>query len=64
MTLWKLYYSAKDLDDALEVLSGTVDNARLIAGGTDLLIDLQQGRQSAVHSLVDISNIRVNMPGN
>jgi carbon-monoxide dehydrogenase medium subunit len=57
MTLWKRYYPAKDLEEALEVLAETVEDARLIAGGTDLLIDLQQGRHSPVHTLVDISNI-------
>jgi xanthine dehydrogenase FAD-binding subunit len=57
MTLWKCYYVAGNLDDALEILSDTVDDACIIAGGTDLLIDLQQGRHPPVHTLVDVSNI-------
>jgi len=57
MTLCKWYYSAKNLVDALESLSEAEEEARLIAGGTDLLLDLRQGRHPPVQTLVDISRV-------
>lgn len=57
MTPWKQYYIAHSLHDALQVLNHQRGQARPIAGGTDLLLDLQQGRQSPLNTLVDISQI-------
>lgn len=55
MSLWQKYHIAADLNDALQALEGAAGPARLIAGGTDLLLDLRQGRCLAVHTLVDIT---------
>lgn len=57
MTLWKNYYNAKSLPDALQALADAPGPARLISGGTDLLLDLQQGRHPPVHTLIDVSHI-------
>jgi CO/xanthine dehydrogenase FAD-binding subunit len=54
MPLWKNYHLAQSIPDALNELS---EEARLIAGGTDLLLEIQQGLQAPVENLVDISNI-------
>ena len=55
MALWQKYSLASNLSDALQTLSSAASPARLIAGGTDLLLDLQQGRCPPVHTLVDVS---------
>lgn len=57
MHLWEEYHLAYSVADALDALRNSPGPARLIAGGTDLLLDLQQGRQKSVHTLVDISDI-------
>ena len=57
MTIWKAYYLAKDVQDALQALATAPGDARLVAGGTDLLLDLQQGRHPPVHTLVDVTQI-------
>lgn len=57
MHLWEEYHLAKSVPDALEALRNAPGSARLIAGGTDLLLDLQQGRHESIHTLVDISEI-------
>ena len=57
MTTWKNYYLAKDIEDALQALSGQVQPARIVAGGTDLLLDLQQGRTDSVGTLVDVTAV-------
>ncbi len=57
MPIWKNYYVAKDPKDALDALAGSSGPARLIAGGTDLLLELQQGLRPPVDTLVDINAI-------
>jgi CO/xanthine dehydrogenase FAD-binding subunit len=57
MALWENYYLARDISDALQILATAKGEARLIAGGTDLLLDMQQGRHPPVHTLVDVSRI-------
>jgi carbon-monoxide dehydrogenase medium subunit len=56
MTFWKNYYLAHTLTAALQALAGA-GQACPIAGGTDLLLDLQQGRHAPVDTLVDITTI-------
>jgi carbon-monoxide dehydrogenase medium subunit len=57
MTTWKNYYLAQTSNDALRALAFAPGSARLIAGGTDLLLDLQQGRHPPVDTLVDITAV-------
>jgi CO/xanthine dehydrogenase FAD-binding subunit len=57
MTLWQNYHVAYTVKDALEVLSSAQGISKIIAGGTDLLLELQQGRHPPVDTLVDITQI-------
>jgi len=57
MTIWKTYYLARSVTDALNALANASGDARLVAGGTDLLLDLQQGRHPPLDTLVDITQI-------
>jgi carbon-monoxide dehydrogenase medium subunit len=45
------------VNEALAALAEAPGPCRLIAGGTDLLLDLEQGRHPAVHTLVDVTQI-------
>ena len=57
MNLWSEYILTHTLDEALHALASAAGPARPVAGGTDLLLELQQGLQPPVHTLVDISRI-------
>lgn len=57
MPLWNNYHLANSISDALRALENAPGPARLIAGGTDLLLDLQQGRHPPVDTLVDVTSI-------
>ncbi len=57
MTLWKRYLQPQTLDDALRALAEAQGSAALLAGGTDLMLDLQQGRHPPVETLIDITAI-------
>ncbi len=50
------FHDAATLDEAAELLSRFGADAALLAGGTDLLVDLKAGRRSARH-LVSVSRV-------
>jgi carbon-monoxide dehydrogenase medium subunit len=57
MALWQHYLTPGSVEAALAALKEAAGPARLIAGGTDLLLELQQGRHPPVDTLVDVSRI-------
>lgn len=58
MNLWQEYLLPKTLDEAMQALASAPRPLAPIAGGTDLLLDLEQGRHSPVQTLVDITEVR------
>jgi carbon-monoxide dehydrogenase medium subunit len=57
MTDWQRYLQPEKVEDALAALDSADGKARLVAGGTDLLLDIQQGRHPPVEVLVDVAGI-------
>ncbi len=57
MALWNRYYTPATVDDALSLLEKYHGAAQIVAGGTDLILDLQQGNHPPVEALVDITRI-------
>ncbi len=57
MALWERYIRPNAVEEALAELEAANGRASLVAGGTDLLLDMQQGRHPPVDALVDISRI-------
>ncbi len=57
MSLWQEYLRPQSLADALSALRDSGESAAVIAGGTDLLLDLDQGRHAAVETLIDVSAV-------
>lgn len=57
MKLWNRYLTPKTIDEALAMLHQHAGNARIIAGGTDLLVDLRAEESEPQNALVDITRI-------
>lgn len=57
MSLWKEYLHPQTVEQAVQALSAAASPAIPIAGGTDLMLDLQQGNHPPVHTLVDLTGI-------
>ena len=57
MTNYQEYLLPKSISEALKYLTEGTGSAAVIAGGTDLLLELRQGRHPAVDRLIDISEI-------
>ena len=57
MALWNQYHLPTSVDEALSLLARYGGEARVVAGGTDLLLELQQGRRPPVDALVDVTRV-------
>jgi CO/xanthine dehydrogenase FAD-binding subunit len=57
MNLWQQYLSPRSIPEAILALTTASRPVVPIAGGTDLLLDLQQGRHAPVHTLVDLTTV-------
>ncbi|MCJ7435037.1 MAG: FAD binding domain-containing protein [Anaerolineales bacterium] len=58
MTLWQQYLRPKTLAEAMHAFTNAPKPLAPIAGGTDLMLDLEQGRHTPVHTLVDVTGIK------
>jgi CO/xanthine dehydrogenase FAD-binding subunit len=54
--MWQVYYTPTNLDDALRLLVEHGPEARVVAGGTDLMVELQRGTREA-RVLIDVTRI-------
>jgi carbon-monoxide dehydrogenase medium subunit len=55
--MWRSYAQPTSVEQALRTLSEAHGQAAIIAGGTDLLLDIDQGRRDAPQLLVDVGGI-------
>lgn len=55
--MWETYYTPATLDEALTLLSSHTGKARIIAGGTDIILELERRVRPDVHALIDITRI-------
>jgi xanthine dehydrogenase iron-sulfur cluster and FAD-binding subunit A len=54
---WQIYLRPTRLDEALELLAAHTGRARIVAGGTDVLVELQRGVLPTT-TLIDITALR------
>lgn len=57
MNNFQEYLQANTLSEALDLLRNSSGSTAIVAGGTDLLLELRQGRHPKVDRLVDVSGI-------
>src|SRR5512139_126208 len=57
MNLWQEYIRPTNLSQALQAFAEAPRPILPIAGGTDILLDLEQGRHAPVHTLLDVTSI-------
>ena len=55
--MWSQYYTVRDLDEALDLLAEYGSKARIIAGGTDMMIEMERGQRQGVDVLIDITRV-------
>jgi len=55
MNLWQEYKRPTSVMEAVQALTSAPQPAMPIAGGTDLMLDLRQGRHAPIHTLIDLT---------
>ena len=55
--MWKEYVNASSIDEVLAILAEKKKKARIVAGGTDLVLEMHQGMHDQVETLIDVSRI-------
>ena len=57
LTMWHAYTNAISIDDVLKVLGEKKERARIVAGGTDLILELERGVRKGIDTLIDVTRI-------
>ncbi|HLO30644.1 MAG TPA: FAD binding domain-containing protein [Anaerolineales bacterium] len=55
--MWNQYINATTIDEVLQVLSERGERARIIAGATDLILELERGVRQGIDTLIDVTRI-------
>ncbi|MEA1977425.1 MAG: FAD binding domain-containing protein [Chloroflexota bacterium] len=55
--MWTRYFTPSTLQQAVELLAAHNEGARIVAGATDLILELERGQRPGVELLIDISRI-------
>lgn len=57
MSIWQQYHQPRTIPEAINFISTSPQPSSIIAGGTDLMLDLNQGNHPPVNALIDITEI-------
>jgi xanthine dehydrogenase iron-sulfur cluster and FAD-binding subunit A len=55
--VWTDYYCVDSVREALQILAEKGQRARIVAGGTDLILEMERGVRTGIESLVDITRV-------
>ena len=55
--MWTRYYTVSTLAETLQLLAEYRERARVIAGGTDILLEMERGQRPGVEVLIDITRL-------
>lgn len=55
--MWHEYINATSVDEVINILGEKKESARVVAGGTDLILELERGARKGINTLVDVTRI-------
>ena len=56
--MWHYYQSATSVDEVIQTLDEQGEGARIVAGATDLLLEIERGVRSGIETLIDVTRIQ------
>ena len=55
--MWHDYFSVTRLDEAIVILAERGERARIVAGATDLILEIERGVRTGIDTLIDITRV-------
>jgi xanthine dehydrogenase iron-sulfur cluster and FAD-binding subunit A len=55
--MWHEYFNATSIAEVIQILAEKRECARIVAGGTDLILELERGVRKGVDTLIDVTRI-------
>ncbi len=55
--MWHDYHSVTSVDEALNILAERGERARIVAGATDLILEIERGVRKGIDTLIDITRV-------
>lgn len=57
VNMWHTYINATSIDEVLQSLKDQGERARIVAGGTDLILELERGVRKGIETVIDVTRI-------
>jgi carbon-monoxide dehydrogenase medium subunit len=55
--MWQRYFTVRSIEESVQLLAEQPGSARIVAGATDLILELERGQRPGVHGLIDITRV-------
>ncbi len=55
--MWQEYIQASSVEEAIRILAEKGERARIVAGATDLILEIERGVRKGIQTLVDVTRI-------